>query len=185
MKVEIQTSNPDWPIKFREIKSTIQKVLADVTIVSIEHVGSTAKPVIDVDIIIQPSSLAAARRALSAAGYTDCGEMNVPGRFAFREPGYGRYDAAHGLGRDGELRHNTYLIIQGCPALRNHLDIKRILLQDENLREEYSATKGLLAEGEFENIGQYASAKTEILCKILRKAGWSEEDLEPVIQANS
>ncbi|CAI7572230.1 unnamed protein product [Penicillium pancosmium] len=185
MKVEIQPYNPEWPIKFREIKSKLHQILADVSIISIEHVGSTsipylrAKPVIDIDIIIQPASLSAARSALSDSGYTDCGEMNVPGRFAFREPGYGRYDGAHGLGRNGELRHNTYLIIEGCLALRNHLDAKRILLEDENLREEYSTAKCMLAEGEFEDIGQYACAKTEILCKILRKAGWSEEDLEP------
>lgn len=191
MKVEIQPYNPEWPITFREIRSKLQQILADVSIISIEHVGSAsiphlrAKPVIDIDIIIQPASLPAARSALSDSGYTDCGEMNVPGRFAFREPGYGRYDAAHGLGGNGELRHNTYLIIEGCPALRNHLDAKRILIEDENLREEYSAAKGRLAEGEFEDIGQYACAKTDILCKILRRAGWSEEDLEPVIQANT
>lgn len=56
---------------------------------------------------------------------------------------------------------------------------------DRELREEYARVKNELQKMEFENIGQYAFGKTEILCKILRKAGWSEEDLEPVIKANS
>lgn len=190
MKVEIQPYNPDWAIKFQAMKGELQNILADIPIVSIEHVGSTsvpslrAKPVIDIDIIIQPSSLAPARSAMIKAGYMDCGEMNIPGRYVFREPGYGRFEAAHGLGRNGEPRRNTYLIIEGCLSLRNHLDIRRILMEDEKLREEYSAVKLSLVGREFENIGEYARGKTEVLFKILRKAGWSEEDLEPILKAN-
>lgn len=76
-------------------------------------------------------------------------------------------------------------MIQGCVALRNHLDAKRVLLENQELREEFARVKTKLKETEFENIGQYASGKTDILCKILRTAGWSEEDLNPVIKANS
>ncbi|BCS20019.1 GrpB family protein [Aspergillus puulaauensis] len=191
MKVAIQPYDPDWPLKFREIQAQLFDILHKVDIISIEHVGSTsipslmAKPVLDIDIIIPISSLEAARSALKGAKYYDCGEMNVPGRFAFRQPGYGKLDAAHGRGRNGELRYNTYLMIQGCVALRNHLDAKRVLLENQDLREEYASVKNKLKETEFENIGQYASGKTDILCKILRTAGWSEEDLDPVIKANS
>lgn len=191
MRVEIEPYNPSWPLKFHEIKDQLLSILNDVPIISIEHVGSTsipslmAKPVLDIDIIIHPSSLSSARSTLTNADFTDCGEMNVPGRFAFRQPGYGRFDAAHGAGKNGELRYNTYLMIEGCVALRNHLDIKRVLMGDRELREEYARVKNELQKMEFENIGQYAFGKTEILCKILRKAGWSEEDLEPVIKANS
>lgn len=190
MRVEIEPYNPEWPLIFLKIRDQLVQILKDVPIISIEHVGSTsipslmAKPVIDIDIIIHPSSLPSARTALTNAKYTDCGEMNVPGRFAFRQPGYGRFEAAHGGGREGELRYNTYLMIEGCVALRNHLDIKRVLMGDEELRDEYARVKNELKTKEFENIGQYAFGKTEILCKILRKAGWTEEELEPVIEAN-
>jgi GrpB-like predicted nucleotidyltransferase (UPF0157 family) len=144
-----------------------------------------AKPVLDIDIIIPASSLETARRALSNAGYTDCGEMDIPGRFAFRQPGYGRLDAAHGVGTSRELRRHTYVVIEGCLALRNHLDVRRVLLEDQELREEYARVKSDMEDMEFEHIGQYVAGKTEILCKILRKAGWSEEELKPVIDANS
>lgn len=191
MKVIIEPHNYGWRIKFSEIQQQLQQILQDVPIVSVEHVGSTsipglrAKPVLDIAIIIDISSLDVARAALVKAGYTDCGEMNVPGRFAFRQPGYGQFDPAHGPGRNGELRHNTYLMIEGCTALKNHLDVRRVLMESEELREEYGALKSRLAETEFDDIGQYAAAKTVVLCKILRTAGWSEEDLEPVIKANT
>lgn len=140
MRVTIEPYNLEWPLKFSEIRDHLFKVLTDVKFVSIEHVGSTsipsliAKPVLDIDIIIQVTSLEVARNALKNAGFTDCGEMNVPGRFAFRQPGYRRFDTAHGKGKDGELRYNTYLMIEGYAALRNHLDTKRVLLEDGDLR---------------------------------------------------
>ncbi|KAJ5703752.1 hypothetical protein N7493_010890 [Penicillium malachiteum] len=190
MKVHVETYSPEWPKQFLKIKEQLQDILKDVPIVSIEHVGSTsvpllqAKPVIDIDIIIQPSSLEFGRNVLVQAGFTDCGEMGIPGRFAFREPGYGRFDDAYGGGDNLKLRYHTYLIIEGCTALRNHLDIRRVLLENSTLREEYGQVKSQLAEKELENIDQYVSGKTTILCKILREAGWSEEELEPVIKAN-
>lgn len=191
MKVSIQPYDPEWPKQFAERKDHLLQILKDVPIVSIEHVGSTsipslpAKPVIDIDIIIHISSLQAARDALAKAGYGDLGELGIPERFVFRQPGYGRFDAAHGAGRDGELRYNTYVVIEGCESLRNHLDIKRILLEDQNLREEYASVKKQLADTDFENVDHYTTGKTVFLCKVLRKAGWSDEKLESVIKANS
>ncbi|KAJ5460359.1 uncharacterized protein N7458_001911 [Penicillium daleae] len=190
MKVILEPYNPQWPLKFSEVREQLLSILKDVPIISIEHVGSTsipsmkAKPVLDIDIIIPASSLQAVRRALADAGYTDCGEMNIPGRVAFRQPGYGRLDAAHGIGAPDELRRNTYVVIEGCLALRNHLDVRRVLLEDQELREEYARVKSKMEDMEFEHIGQYVAGKTEILSKILRKAGWSEVELEPVIEAN-
>jgi hypothetical protein len=29
------------------------------------------------------------------------------------------------------MRRNTYVVVDGCIALRNHLDLKRMLLEDE------------------------------------------------------
>jgi hypothetical protein len=124
-------------------------------------------------------------QVLVRAGYFDCGEMNVPGRFAFRQPGYGQRDAAWGDHKGSEMRRNTYAIIDGCIALRNHLDIKRMLMGDEELRKEYAHMKMQLTEQDFANIGECAMGKNEIPLGILKKASWSEEDLEEVRRANS
>ncbi|KAK9357956.1 grpb/dephospho-CoA kinase [Lipomyces starkeyi] len=193
MKVVIEPHNPAWIVEFSKAKASLETILKDVQPVSIEHVGSTsipgllAKPVLDIDIIVTPETLASTRQALVQSGYFDCGEMNVPGRFAFRQPGFGQSDAA--WGQQGmslvEMRRNTYVVIQGCVALRNHLDIKRVLLSDEGLRDEYGQVKKALAEKEWANIGKYSMSKSEILWKILRNAGWSEEDLDEVKKANT
>jgi len=113
--------------------------------------------------------------------------MNVPGRFAFRQPGFGQRDAAWGdkVAGSGEMRRNTYAMVDGCVALRNHLDLKRMLMSNEELRDEYGQVKRAIAEREFANIGEYVMAKNEILWKILERAGWSEEDLYEVKKANT
>jgi GrpB-like predicted nucleotidyltransferase (UPF0157 family) len=190
MKVVIVSHNPEWKAKFAEIENKLQVLLRNVPIVAIEHVGSTAipglkaKPVIDIDVVVHAASLDSARVALAAGGYTDCGEMNIPGRFACREPGFGRSDAAHDSSERDPMRHNTYMIVEGTLALRNHLDVRRVLLEDNLLRDEYSQLKSELQEREFNDIGQYVTAKSDMLCRILQKAGWDSEDLQSVMDVN-
>lgn len=190
MEVTIEPYSPAWAAEFRQTKVSLEKILKDIPICSIEHVGSTsipglaAKPVLDINIIVTSETLPSVRAALVSAGYFYCGEMNVPGRFAFRQPGYGQKEAAWGHS-DGEMRRNTYAMIEGCVALKNHMDIKRVLTNDEDLREEYGRVKKQLEEREFTNIGEYVMAKNEILWKILVAAGWNAEDLEELRKANS
>ncbi|KAJ6145816.1 hypothetical protein N7470_009711 [Penicillium chermesinum] len=146
MKVTIEPYSPEWPILFAERKSHLEQILQGIPIVSIEHIGSTsipslhAKPVIDIDIIIKPSSLEAGRQALAAAGFD-------------------KLDAAHGRSSDGSVRYNTYLAIDGCESLRNHLDTKRVLLEDEELRKEYSQLKLKLQESTFDGIDHVIQAR--------------------------
>ena len=183
VKIIIEPYDPSWAAEFQKTKATLETILQGISYISIEHVGSTsipdlaAKPVIDIDIIIPPSSLAVTRTALARAGYTDMGEMGVPGRYQFRQPGFGAHQGTFGeRAPDGALRRNTYAMIEGCPSLRNHLDVRRVLLENEGLREEYGALKWELAEREFEGIRAYGGAKSAVIRKILRKAGWSDED---------
>lgn len=190
MKVVILPYDPAWASEFEKHKVELLRTLEGVPISSIEHVGSTsvpglkAKPVLDIDIIIPPSSLEATRQALSQAGYFDCGECGVPGRWQFRQPGYGRADAAFGHS-EGEMRRNTYAMIEGFLALRNHLDVKSVLIEDEALREEYGRVKTEISDRDFSNIAEYGKAKSGILQKILRKAGWTDAELEAVFKTNN
>ncbi|KAF2666960.1 hypothetical protein BT63DRAFT_481418 [Microthyrium microscopicum] len=192
MKFIIQPYNPSWPEEFQRVKASLETILNEVDYVSIEHVGSTsipgmaAKPVIDIDIIVKPSSLVASRVALVGAGYLDMGEIHLRGQFQFRQPGYGRLEPALGeKDADGRPRRNTYVMIEGCLPLRNHLDVRRVLLEDADLREEYAAFKYSLADKDHKDVGAFAGAKTEIIWKILRTAGWSEEDYAPLRLANT
>ncbi len=59
--VEVVPYNPNWKIEFNKIADEIKNTLGKL-IVSIEHIGSTsveglsAKPIIDIDIVIKDNS---------------------------------------------------------------------------------------------------------------------------------
>jgi GrpB-like predicted nucleotidyltransferase (UPF0157 family) len=194
-KVQVVPHDPLWSIYFSTVKVKLTETLKDVPIVAIEHVGSTsiptlpAKPVLDIDIIVSAENLEKARKRLVEVGYTDLGELGIQGRWAMREPGYDVDDyadggnAKKGGGAGIGMRMNTYVVLEGCLQLRNHLDVKRMLLENEHLRLEYGdVKKGLVQRGV--GIEDYAKGKTEVISGILGVAGWSEEDLETVRGAN-
>jgi GrpB-like predicted nucleotidyltransferase (UPF0157 family) len=181
MAVVLESHSPAWSTEFSRIKTELQAILKDLPVISIEHIGSTsvpglvAKPILDVDIIVLPENLTSARSALTNAGYQDLGEMGVPGRVAFRQPVESR---------KREMRRNTYMLLEGCLSLRNHLDLKKTLLEDEALRTEYGDVKRRLVEGGVKDVDEYCRGKNEVIVRILEKAGWSEEELKEVRDAN-
>jgi len=83
-----------------------------------------------------------------------------------------------GIHPDGSIRHNTYVIFENCNCLRGHRDLKRILLSDPELRNEYGEQKlWLVHELGVNNPQEYSSLKNDVVLKILRKAGWTDKDL--------
>jgi GrpB-like predicted nucleotidyltransferase (UPF0157 family) len=201
MRVHISTYGSRWPVEFAAAKSHIQDVLVNVPYQDIIHVGSTsipsmpAKPVIDIDIVIaSPFDLAPVRAALSAVGYTDMGEMGIPGRYQFRQTGVLASNAATGGSNDEfhapetplGLRRNTYVVLDGCAALRNHLAVRDLLRGDEGWRQEYAEVKLRLAEREHADMEAYSKAKSEVLGRILEASGkLSEGELKGIRKANS
>lgn len=177
----VEANNPAWFTEFARIKAELQAILTEVPTIGIEHVGSTsipdliAKPVLDIDVIVTRQNLSTARDALTDAGYEDFGEMDVPNRVAFRQPVESR---------STEMRRNTYVVLEGCLSLRNHLDLKKALLEDEALRKEYGDVKRKLVEGGLKDVDEYCRGKNQIMLQILKKAGWREDELEEVRKAN-
>jgi GrpB-like predicted nucleotidyltransferase (UPF0157 family) len=191
MKVIIQPHNAAWAAEFLKARDNLYLILKDVPILSIEHVGSTAvpglsaKPVLDIDIVVTPEHLPATRAAMVTARYIDLGELGIPSRFVFRQPGYKPSDVATGEPEETTaMRRNTYVVLDGSIAFKNHRDLKRVLLENVALREEYEEVKKRLAERELADVDEYCSGKNEILLKILESAGWSEEDLDEVRRTN-
>ena len=181
MLVRLEPHNPAWALEFAKVKASLENILSSVPVISIVHVGSTsipnllAKPVLDIAIVVTRPDVPAASSALEAAGYAGLGELGVPDRWCFRQPGYVQ-DSYFAEG--GSMKRNTYVTVEGCRNVRNHLDLKKVLLEDESLRDEYAARKRDIVDacGE-DGIGwdEYCARKTEVILKILRKAGWSDE----------
>ncbi len=61
---------------------------------------------------------------------------------------------------------------------RNYFALRDTLRRDPELHDEYGAVKLEASKGEYGNIMQYATKKNGIVRKILRKAGWGEEEID-------
>lgn len=164
MPIEVVHYNPIWPDHFDQIAETIQPVIAHIPNATIEHVGSTsvpglaAKPIIDIDIIVDPDDIPAGIDALATLGYIHRGDLGVPGREAFANPG-------------GRPNHHLYLCKRSCLSLRNHLAIRDILRSHPNLRDDYAAVKLALAADPAMDIDTYVAGKSAILQQVLALAG--------------
>jgi GrpB-like predicted nucleotidyltransferase (UPF0157 family) len=180
----LEQHNPQWAVEFEEVKKGLEQILAGIPIITIEHVGSTsipdlkAKPVLDIDIEIDRESLDSVTSALKAAGYTPIGECHLPGRYSFFQPGANIYDVFTQLWKlppgsppPGQMRRNTYVCPTGCLSLRNHRDLKRVLMENEGLRRAYEQRKEALAEISFGDVEEYCRGKSGIIKTILREAG--------------
>jgi GrpB-like predicted nucleotidyltransferase (UPF0157 family) len=139
-----------------------------VSVVAIEHVGSTsvtdlaAKPVIDCDIVVAERDVAAASEVLVGMGFTPLGELGIPQRWAFKEPAR-------------LARTNTYVVVDGSLSLRNHLAVRDTLRADAALRERYAAVKRRVAAA-VDNLDDYGAGKNAILQEILAAAGLTDAE---------
>ncbi len=168
--ITVEEYDPAWSERFRALRDEYDAAMAaaGVPVVAIEHVGSTsvpglaAKPVIDCDIIVGEAHVAAASEVLVSLGFVPLGELGIPQRWAFKEP-------ARLAGT------NTYVIVDGCLSLRNHLALREVLRADAALREEYSAVKRH-AGASAADIDEYGHLKTAVVQRVLAAAGLTDAE---------
>ena len=125
-----------WKQDFLDIKSELEKALGD-TAPRIEHVGSTsveglsAKPVIDIDVVIEDEShLNEAISRLASIGYRHEGDLGIKGREAFK------YD-----GKTHLLKHHLYVCTKDSSELKRHLTFRDYLRSNEEAVNEYGSIK--------------------------------------------
>ena len=158
------------------MRAVLETALAGVPVVGIEHVGSTsvpglaAKPIIDIDVIVDRSRVDEAASALEAVGYAPLGDMGIPDRYAFKAP-------------NDAIRQNTYVIVAGCLSLRNHLGLREALRHDPELRDEYSAVKRRLALTT-DDLDVYGDGKTDVVRRVLASAGLTALELDEIEAGN-
>jgi len=175
--IEVRDYDPAWPHRFEELRAVYESALksASVPFISIEHVGSTsvpglaAKPVIDIDIVVERVQVSAAASVLTGLGFEPRGELGIPQRWAFWEPE--RY-----------VGTNTYVIVAGSLALKNHLAVRDTLRDDADLRSEYGDVKKRVG-ATASDIYEYGAGKNATIQRILATAGISAED-RAAINAN-
>ena len=186
-RIVVEDYSRRWPEQFQTLSAVYANALHSLNC-NIQHVGSTsvpglaAKPVIDIDLIIDDrSKLAAGISTLSRLGYEHMGDMGIADREAFKR-------LSPKTPRDGSDRewpaHNLYVCIDGSVALRNHLALRDYLRANPLKTKEYGALKkNLAAENPFD-MDLYIRNKTPFITEILKTVGFEEAELNSIRKAN-
>lgn len=166
MKVSVVEYRLEWRKMFEEEKLLLQSVLGEVS-AQVEHIGSTAveglaaKPIIDIMIGLPDFSMADTFvPKIAALGYEYF--KKYEDEMPFR-----RYFAKN----LGEIRtHQIHLVEINSEFWKRHLFFRDYLRQNAETASEYAALKKRLAEREWEDVNEYADAKTEFIKGVENKA---------------
>lgn len=164
--VVVQTYDEAWKNDFIAIRDELSAVL-DGLALRIEHVGSTsveglsAKPVIDIDVVIQDRSvLPAVISALQTIGYTHEGDLGISGREAFK------YE-----GKEHLRKHHLYVCAQDSEELRRHIAFRDYLRNHPDTVAEYGRIKEEGALLYPYDIDKYISHKSPFIEMIYKRIG--------------
>lgn len=158
-----------WPVRFRAIAERIRQAVGEVAS-GVQHIGSTsvpglaAKPIVDVLLTVADvDDEAAYVPALESAGFL----------LRVREP-------AHRMVRTPARDVHVHVYQPGRPEVRDYLDLRDWLRVDAEDRELYAATKRMLARQQWDDMNDYADAKTEVVLDVLARArAWRAGALAP------
>lgn len=136
-------------------------------ILGIEHIGSTsvegmsAKPCIDIDVIIKDYSVFdEIVRRLGAIGYIHEGNLGIKDREAFKYA-----DKPH------LTMHHLYVCPQYSEELRRHITFRDFLRHDPEAVKEYSLVKEKAAGSYPNDIDQYMEYKSWCIEELYKKCG--------------
>ena len=180
--------NPEWKREFERLSTVLRARLKDFE-TDIQHVGSTsvpglpAKPILDIDIIIQDkSSLDPISEILGGLGYIGRGDQGVPGRFAFRQSSP---LTPFGAGVNKWQEHHLYVCFSDSLALKNHIIFRDSLLKNGELVKEYSKFKMDLVNEKGMTRERYTIQKTAFILNVLMGNGLTENELDEIRMANT
>ena len=163
-KVIVLPYDKTWPSAFEKIRLELEAALGDFAI-GIEHVGSTsveglsAKPCIDIDVIIRDySSFDAVVQKLATIGYIHEGDLGIKDREAFAYT-----DKPH------LLKHHLYVCPQDSRELHRHITFRDFLRNNPEAAKKYGQTKeqaALLFPDDIDGYIKYKSPCIEELYKL-------------------
>ena len=175
--IRIVAYDPLWPRIFGYLQARIWHQVAH-HVQTIVHVGSTsvpgmtAKPIIDMDIVVaDQSQLAPVIALLAPLGYQHLGDLGITGREAFSRPA-------------GFPNHNVYLCPHGSLGLRNHLAVRDYLRVTPAAVSGYNALKQRLAADVGHDWRAYVAGKSDFISAILTTQGLNTDDIAAIHQSN-
>ena len=163
--VVVERWNPKWKDEFERIADSLGEDVIYNSI-KIEHVGSTsveglsAKPIIDLDIVIENDKFEIIKRLLNDKGYKHEGDLGIEGREAFS------YSEKEEL-----MTHHLYVCPKDSKELFKHITFRDFLKNNPTLASEYSKVKEQAAVLYPDDIDKYMEFKSEIIEKIYKRCG--------------
>ncbi len=154
-KIIVLPYDEQWKDDFEKIKSEIESAIGDL-IIGVEHIGSTAvegmsaKPCIDIDVIIKDYSVFdVIVRKLETIGYIYEGNLGIKDREAFRY-----------LNKPHLRTHHLYVCSQKSEELYRHITFRDFLRNNANAVKKYSHAKETAARLFPDNINKYIEYKS-------------------------
>ena len=165
-KVIVLPYDAAWKSAFEAIRDEIEAALGDL-IIGIEHVGSTsvegmsAKPCIDMDVIIKDYSVFdEIVRKLGAIGYIHEGDLGIKDREAFKYT-----DKPH------LMTHHLYVCPRESEELRRHIVFRDFLRRTPEAVRKYSLVKEKAAALFPDEIEQYIAFKAPCIEELYKECG--------------
>lgn len=164
--VIVRPYDESWAKAFECIKGELAQALGELAL-RIEHIGSTsvpglsAKPIIDIDVVIKDRSLLGeVIAALAEIGYFHEGDCGIPGREAFDYKG-----------KEHLMQHHLYVCAEDSSELKRHLAFRDHLRSHPRTVSEYSRIKEEGARLCPNDIDGYIKHKSPFIEKIYRQIG--------------
>ena len=159
-----------WPARFQALADRVKGALGD-QVRRLEHIGSTsvpglaAKPIIDMLLIVDDvEDEAAFVPPLESAGF----ELRV------REPD-------HRMFRTPQRDMHLHVYAPGRAEERDYLDLRDWLRVSTEDRTRYETVKRHLAQQHWDDMNDYADAKTDVVLDILTRARtWRTTNARPL-----
>lgn len=152
-----------WKDEFHKIENELKEALEGFYL-SIEHVGSTsvyglsAKPIIDIDIIIKREWFNEVKKKLERVGYHHEGDLGIKDREAFK------YEDKKHL-----MKHHLYICPSDSDEYKRHLAFREWLRTHPEDKDAYSKIKEEMALKYPKDIDAYMKGKAPVIEVIYQK----------------
>jgi GrpB-like predicted nucleotidyltransferase (UPF0157 family) len=163
----VEKYKPEWPSWFEEIKAYLGEKISQLCI-QIEHVGSTsvpgmtAKPIIDMILVIESQDFEKIKGLLVERGYYHEGDLGIKGRESF--------DIEDASIKGSVPSHHLYVCPKHSADLKKVIAFREFLKKNKEYAERLSELKWSLAD-EFNNDREaYMAGKAELCREITDKA---------------
>lgn len=165
-RVNVVPYDPEWRSDFEKIKRELDVALGNLAL-AVEHIGSTsveglsAKPCIDIDVVIKDRShLPEVIERLANIGYIHEGDLGIAGREAFDYK-----DKPH------LAKHHLYVCHASSPELRRHIAFRDYLRANPEAVKKYSRIKEEGAELFPFDIDKYIEYKSPFINEFYKMFG--------------